>query len=80
LLEGLKRLRLKLDENPSGLRLDIEWTATMNPHEEQHDFRESGGRVVQGHFALRSGRPRPWHSPLWRQNHFARRGKLVGAS
>ena len=47
LLEGLKRLRLKLDENPSGLLLDIEWTATMNPHEEEHDFRESGGRVVQ---------------------------------
>ncbi len=47
LLEGLKRFRLKLDENPSSLRLDVEWTATMNPHEEQHDFRESGGRVVQ---------------------------------
>jgi hypothetical protein len=47
LLEGLKRFRLRLDENRSGLQLDLEWTATMNPHEEEHDFRESGGRVVQ---------------------------------
>lgn len=47
LLEGLKRFRLRLDENPSGLQLDLEWTATMNPHQEEHDFRESGGRVVQ---------------------------------
>jgi hypothetical protein len=25
----------------------VEWTATMNSHEEEHDFRENGGRVVQ---------------------------------
>jgi hypothetical protein len=46
-LEGLKRFRIKLDDNPSSLRLDIEWTASMNPHEEEHDFRQSGGVVVQ---------------------------------
>src|SRR5712691_5193408 len=47
LLEGLRRFRIKLDENPSSLRLDVEWIAAMNPHEEEHDFRESGGKVVQ---------------------------------
>jgi hypothetical protein len=47
LLEGLRRFRLKLDENPSGMQLDVEWIASMNPHEEEHDFRQSGGKVVQ---------------------------------
>src|SRR5213596_2647306 len=28
LLQGLKRFRLRLDENPSGLRFDVDWTAT----------------------------------------------------
>jgi hypothetical protein len=46
-LEGLRRFRIKLDDNPSTLRLDIEWTASMNPHEEEHDLREAGGKVVQ---------------------------------
>src|SRR2546421_731167 len=46
-LEGLRRFRLRLGENPSSLRLDVEWTARMNPHEEEHDFRESGGKIVQ---------------------------------
>ena len=46
-LEGLRRFRLKLDDNPSKVTLDIEWTATMNPHEEEHDFRQSGGKIVQ---------------------------------
>ncbi|MDO8431171.1 MAG: hypothetical protein Q7S58_02045 [Candidatus Binatus sp.] len=47
ILEGLRRFRMRLDENPSGISFDIEWTATMNPHEEEHDFRRSNGRVVQ---------------------------------
>jgi hypothetical protein len=46
-LEGLRRFRIRLDENPSSLRLDLEWSAAMNPHEEEHDFRESAGKVVQ---------------------------------
>src|SRR5580704_5044712 len=46
-LEGLRRFRIKLVDNPSTLRLDIEWTAAMNAHEEEHDRRESGGKVVQ---------------------------------
>ena len=46
-LEGLRRLRIRLDDNPSKMKLDVEWTASMNPHEEEHDFRQSGGKVVQ---------------------------------
>jgi hypothetical protein len=46
-IEGLKRFRMVLADNPSGISFDIEWTATMNPHEEEHDFRRSNGRVVQ---------------------------------
>jgi hypothetical protein len=47
ILEGLRRFRMVLEDNPSGIGFDIEWTATMNPHEEAHDFRRSNGRVVQ---------------------------------
>ena len=46
-VEGLRRVRIRLADNPSTLRLDAEFRATMNPHEEEHDYRESGGRVVQ---------------------------------
>jgi hypothetical protein len=46
-IEGLRRLRVRLADNPSSLRLDLEWTAAMNPHEEEHDFRKSGGKAVQ---------------------------------
>ncbi|MGH7840244.1 MAG: hypothetical protein ACREQT_01825 [Candidatus Binataceae bacterium] len=46
-LEGLRRFRMILGDNPSSLRLDLEWIASMNPHEEEHDRRESGGKVVQ---------------------------------
>lgn len=46
-LEGLRRFRMTLADNPSGISFEIEWTATMNPHEEEHDFRRSNGRVVQ---------------------------------
>jgi hypothetical protein len=47
ILEGLRRFRMVLADNPSGLAFDIEWRATMNPHEETQDFRRSHGRVVQ---------------------------------
>jgi len=46
-VEGLRRFRVRLADNPSSLRLDLEWTAAMNPHEEEHDFRASGGKTVQ---------------------------------
>jgi hypothetical protein len=47
LVEGLKRFRMVLADNPSGIKFDIDWMAAMNPHEEEHDFRQSNGRVVQ---------------------------------
>src|SRR5579859_4333981 len=47
LVEGLKRFRMVLADNPSGIKFDIDWIAAMNPHEEEHDFRKSNGRVVQ---------------------------------
>ena len=46
-IKGLKSFRMVLAENPSGIDFDIVWSATMNPHEEEHDFRKSNGRVVQ---------------------------------
>lgn len=46
-LEGLRRFRMRLGENPSSLRADLEFVASMNPHEEEHDFRQSGGKIVQ---------------------------------
>jgi hypothetical protein len=46
-LEGLRRFRMQLGDNPSNLRLNVEFIASMNPHEEEHDFRQSGGKIVQ---------------------------------
>jgi hypothetical protein len=47
IIEGLKCFRMTLASNPSGISFNLEWTATMNPHEEEHDFRRSNGRIVQ---------------------------------
>lgn len=46
-LEGLKRHRAVLEENESGMSFDIEFNASMNPHEEEHHFRRRHGRVVE---------------------------------
>ncbi|CAN5919391.1 hypothetical protein BH11PSE13_BH11PSE13_37640 [soil metagenome] len=46
-LEGLRHHRLTLDENESGLRFDLEYHATMNPHEEAPHFRRRQGRVTE---------------------------------
>ncbi len=46
-LEGLKRHRLVLEPNSSGLSFDIEFIAAMNPHEEEHHFRRRQGRVAE---------------------------------
>lgn len=60
-LEGLRRHRLTLAENPSGLRFDLEFLATMNPHEEEPHFRRRSGRVTE-HMARAQqlGRYRGW--------------------
>ena len=46
-LEGLKRHRLVLEENASGISFDIEFNASMNAHEEEHHFRRRNGRVAE---------------------------------
>jgi hypothetical protein len=47
ILEGLRRHRLVLEPNDSGLAFDIEFIATMNPHEEEPHFRRRDGRVTE---------------------------------
>jgi len=46
-LEGLRRHRLTLETNDSGLSFDLEFVATMNPHEEEPHFRRRNGRVTE---------------------------------
>lgn len=46
-IEGLRRHRLTLAENDSGLSFDIEFNASMNPHEETPHFRRRQGRVTE---------------------------------
>lgn len=46
-LEGLKRHRLSLEPNDSGLSFDIEFIGTMNAHEEEPHFRRRSGRVTE---------------------------------
>jgi hypothetical protein len=46
-LEGLRRHRLSLAENESGLAFDFEFIASMNPHEEEQHFRRRQGRVTE---------------------------------
>ncbi len=47
IIEGLRRHRLALGANESGLSFDLEFVATMNPHEEEPHFRRRGGRVTE---------------------------------
>ena len=46
-LEGLKRHRLILEPNDSGLEFDFEFLATMSPHEETPHMRRRDGRVTE---------------------------------
>jgi hypothetical protein len=46
-LEGLRRHRLMLSENDSGISFDIEFHATMNPHEETAHMRRRDGRITE---------------------------------
>ena len=46
-LEGLRRHRLTLSPTSSGLAFDLEFVATMNPHEEGEHFRRRNGRVTE---------------------------------
>ncbi|MDB5971896.1 MAG: hypothetical protein JWQ90_4346 [Hydrocarboniphaga sp.] len=46
-IEGLRRHRLQLAPNESGLSFDIEFLGTMNAHEEEPHFRRRNGRVTE---------------------------------
>ena len=46
-LEGLRRHRLRLEPNASGVSFDLEFVASMNPHEEHPHFRRRQGRVTE---------------------------------
>jgi hypothetical protein len=46
-IEGLRRHRLVLEANESPISFDIEFVATMNPHEEEPHFRRRNGRVTE---------------------------------
>ena len=46
-LEGLRRHRLQLAPNDSGVSFDVEFIATMNAHEEEPHFRRRNGRVTE---------------------------------
>ena len=63
IVEPLKRVRAALDENEHGLSFDIEFEATMPPHEQEQapQFIRSRGRVIQNvcrYFQV--GRPSGW--------------------
>jgi hypothetical protein len=46
-LEGLRHHRLRMDENDSGLRFEVEFHGTMNPHEETAHLRRREGRITE---------------------------------
>jgi hypothetical protein len=46
-IEGLRRHRLVLGDNDSGIRFDIEFRATLNPHEEKAHLRRRDGRITE---------------------------------
>jgi hypothetical protein len=46
IVEGLRTIRLLLEDNPSGLSFDITWDATLAPHEENHHMDRLNGRIV----------------------------------
>ena len=46
-IEGLRRHRLVLAANDSGIRFEIEFIASMNPHEEKSHQRRRDGRITE---------------------------------
>ncbi|MCB1476246.1 MAG: hypothetical protein H6883_00260 [Rhodobiaceae bacterium] len=46
-IEGLRRHRIVLEPNDSGIACDLEFIASMNPHEEDEHFRRRKGRVTE---------------------------------
>ena len=60
-IEGLKRHTLTLAENDSGLRFELEFNATLNPHEEAGHLRRREGRITEHMYrAQQMGRYSGW--------------------
>ncbi|MFT3821229.1 MAG: hypothetical protein QM750_27035 [Rubrivivax sp.] len=60
-IEGLKRHALALAENDSGLRFELEFNATLNPHEEAGHLRRRDGRITEHMYrAQQMGRYQGW--------------------
>jgi hypothetical protein len=60
-LEPFRRLRLQLDRGESDMAFDLEWSATLPPHEELHNFTRVRGRVTQDYRRYnQSGRVDGW--------------------
>lgn len=60
-IEGLKRHTITLAENDSGLRFELEFNATLNPHEEAGHLRRREGRITEHMYrAQQMGRYSGW--------------------
>lgn len=60
-IEGLRRHRIALDKNESGLTFDLEFVASMNAHEEEPHFRRRKGRVTEDMMRVQQlGRYQGW--------------------
>ena len=60
-IEGLKRHTVALAENDSGLRFELEFNATLNPHEEAGHLRRREGRITEHMYrAQQMGRYSGW--------------------
>ena len=60
-LQGLRRHRLALRENESGIAFEIDFVAAMNPHEEKAHLRRRNGRITENMArAQQLGRYRGW--------------------
>ena len=60
-IEGLKRHAITLAENDSGLRFELEFNATLNPHEEAGHLRRREGRITEHMYrAQQMGRYTGW--------------------
>lgn len=60
-MEGLKRHRLVLEPNDSGISFDLEFLASTNAHEEEPHFRRRDGRVTEQMMRIQQlGRYQGW--------------------
>lgn len=60
-VEGLRRHRLELAANPSGIRFEIDFIGTLNPHEEAAHLRRREGRITENMYrAQQLGRYEGW--------------------